>query len=1166
MYKIHVALQNARSLCNDLMLWKVMRIIVLLTIAGVVQVNAFTFGQQITLRLEKSSFEHALQQIRKASGYNVLYNPLSLTQATPITADFNEVPLEKVLAEVFNGQPVTYTINKNTIVVKSRPAKPRFHAPANVAARELVQEQQVRGIVRDTTGKILSGVSVYVKGKTAIGTTTDLNGRYILNVPGGSVLVFTMIGFETVEMSIAGKEVIDVILKESAFMIEETVVTAFGNRQRKTDLIGSVSSINPEELRMPMSNLTGAMQGRVAGMIAFQRSGEPGLDNADFFIRGVGTFGVNARPLILIDNMEVTADDLARIPVDDIASFSILRDATASAVYGSRGANGVILVTTKLGTEGRPRITLRAEQRLSAPTQMPQLADPVTFMRMHNEAILTRDPLAQTLYPEEKIAMTAAGADPLRYPAVDWLSEVTKPNTYTQNYNLSIAGGGQAATYMVSGNLTQDNGLIRVNPINNFNNNVDFKVYNLRSNIDVNVTKSTQLMVRAIVNFRNYSGPPEGGSSSFRNATRANPVLFQPIYQPGPQQAYISHPLFGNFEDGSGNLYLNPYAQIVRGYSEWSQSNMQVQVELRQDLSQWVEGLSYRGLANASRSAYMEYRRQYNPFYYSPTSIDPGTGAYTYFNINPLGGTEYLDFSDNGRGQESLFYMENAINYNRRFNDKHNVTGMLISTLRNRITLPRDQEGNVINTLPFRNASFSGNFTYVYDDRYHAQFTFGYNGSEVFARNNRWGFFPSAGIAWTVHNESFMEPLSDVLSTARLRLTHGLVGNDNISDTRFFYLSQVNLDNNQRRFSFGTSQGDENYNRNGVSINRYANPYVSWEISQQTNLGIDLGLFNGKVTFTGDVFRQMRSNVVQERAALPSSMGLSAVVLANLGKYRSEGFDAELVYNHNVNSNLWFQGRGTFTFARGEYVYYEEPNYDHAYLSLIGLDANQRRGYLAERLFIDDEEVFNSPIQSFGTMVMGGDIKYLDVNGDGVVNANDMVPIGFPTTPQINYGFGLTSGFKGFECSFFFTGMGRTSLHINATNGDANNSGSAPFGSMTSPNAVLQVWADSHWSEDNRNVYALWPRLSQNPLANNTQTSTWWMRNGAILRLKQVELAYTLNTDFTQRFRVDRFRVYASGTNLFKLSAFDLWDPEMGGAGLRYPLQRVFNLGVLVTL
>lgn len=1146
------------SLCN---FFRIMKLTLLMLVVFCMGVHAAGNAQQVTLDVKAAKLKDVLKAITDQTQTRFFYKEELIRNAGPVTITLRNKQLDEALKSILAAENLSFHRRSGTItIVPSRTPQP---SPVKAL---MPQNHEVRGIVRDSTGEILTGVSVFVKSTPSLGTTTDLNGRYILNVPANAVLVFNMIGFERQEFSTADKEVIDVIMVESASVMAEAVVTAFGEKQRKDDLIGSVASINPEELRVPSSNLTAALQGRVAGLISFQRSGEPGLDNADFFIRGLGTFGVNQRPLILIDNMEVSTDDLARIPVDDIASFSILRDATASAVYGSRGANGVIMVTTKLGKEGPPRISFRAEQRVSTPTQQLDLADPVTFMKMNNEAILTRDPLAITPYGEEKIALTEAGADPVRYPAVDWLGLLTRPTTRTQNYNLNISGGGQVANYAVSGNFTQDNGLLRVNPINNFNNNVDFKVYNLRSNINVNVSKSTQLMVRTVANFQNYNGPPVGGSRAFRNALQANPVLFNPVYEPGPQQAYISHPLFGNFDDG-GNFFLNPYAEIVRGYSEWSRSNMQVQVELRQNLSALVEGLSYRGLGNVSRGSYMEYIRQYNPFYYQPTTINPNTGAYSFININPDGGTEYLDFTENGRGQESLFYMENAINYDRVFQEKHHVTGMLISTIRNRITLPFDEQGSVISTLPFRNASFSGNFTYVYDDRYHAQFTFGYNGSERFADNNRWGFFPSGGLAWTIHNEKFMQPLKDIVSTLRLRLTHGLVGNDNISNTRFFYLSEVNLDDNGRRFNFGVTPGD--YQRNGVSINRYANPYVTWEISEQTNLGIDLALFNGRLGFTGDFFRQNRSNVVQERAALPSSMGLSAPVLANLGKYRSEGFDAELNYMHSVNENLWFQGRGTFTFTRGKYTYYEEPNFEYPYLSRIGLDVNQRFGYVAERLFIDDEEVFNSPQQSFGDVVMGGDIKYLDINGDGVVDANDMVPIGHPTTPQINFGFGLTTGFKNLDFSFFFSGMARTSLHIDPTTGDPNDdndNGSAPFGNIYSPNAVLQVWADSYWSEENRNVYALWPRLSQTPLENNSQTSTYWLRNGAFLRLKQVEIGYTLNPTFTRRFKIQNFRIYGSGTNLFSINSFKLWDPEMGEAGLQYPLQRVFNLGVLLTI
>ncbi|MCX2452251.1 TonB-dependent receptor [Pedobacter sp. PLR] len=1017
------------------------------------------------------------------------------------------------------------------------------------------QNRSVSGIITDIKGGILPGVTVSVKANSKIGTTTDLNGRYILNVPEGAVLIFSMLSYKKQEIAVGNKKTIDVTLLESDDALDEVVVTAFGNVQKKSDLIGAVTTISPKDLKVPSSNLTTALQGRIAGIVSFQRSGEPGMDNADFFIRGLGTFGVNQRPLILIDNMEVTIDQLARIPPDDIASFSILKDATASAVYGSRGANGVILVTTKIGVEGPAKISFRMEQRVSSATEKLKISDPVTFMKMNNEALLTRDPLAVTPYSDEKIAMTEAGADPILYPAVDWLSMITKDRTTTQNYSLSVTGGGSLATYAVSGSLTQDNGLLKVNPINNFNTNVDYKTYNLRSNINFNLTKSTQLMVRTIGNFQTYNGPPITGGQAFTQAISANPVLFQPVYQPGPQQSYIKHPLFGNYGNGD---YANPYANVVRGYQQRNTNNMQIQLEAKQDLSSIItEGLKFRSLANITRTSEYQILRQYSPFYYTPAQIDSKTGAYTFTNINPNTGTETLDFSSTGRGLSALFYMENAFNYNRTFSDKHTVSGMAITTIRNNITQPNGEDFTLLNTLPFRNASFSGSFTYAYDNRYHFQFAFGYNGSERFDVKYRWGFFPSAGVAWTIHNEQFMQSLKDVVSTLRFRATYGLVGNDAISDERFFYLSDVNLNNSAKAYSFGMP--GSLYTVNGVTTNRYANPTVRWEKSRQTNLGLDLGLFKNTFNLTVDAYRQDRSDIIQTRASLPAALGLAQVPLANLGKYRSEGVDAEATYNYTVNNDLWFQGRGTFTFARGEYVKFEEPYYNYSYLSRIGLPTSQQRGYIAERLFTDDNEVFNSPTQAFGSSVKGGDIKYLDVNGDGVINADDQVPIGYPTTPQINYGFGLSTGYKNFDVSFFFSGIGKTSLFINP-------SAIAPFGSVLAPKAVLKEIADSHWTEENQDIYAMWPRLSSTALANNTQTSTYWIRNGSFLRLKQVEVGYKLNPAFTRRIYIEGLRFYVSATNLFKVSSFDSWDPEMGGNGLAYPLQKVFNMGIFLTL
>lgn len=1019
----------------------------------------------------------------------------------------------------------------------------------------------ITGIVKDEKGEIMAGVTVLVKNKTSIGTATDLNGRYVLSVPEDAELVFSMMSYSSQTIQVGNKKIINVILAEAkAKDLQEVVVTAFGKKEKKSDLIGAVTTVSPKDLKIPSSNLTAALQGRVPGLISVQRSGEPGQDNADFFIRGIGSFGVNQRPLILIDNMEVTTDVLARLPPDDIASFSILKDATSSAVYGSRGANGVILVTTKVGKPGPAKLSFRAEQRFSAASQNLQIADPVTFMKMSNEAIMTRNP-AVPLYSDEKIALTAAGADPILYPSVNWLDMITKKSTTTQNYSLSVSGGNNLATYAVSGSLTQDNGLLKVNPINNFNTNVDYKTYNLRSNINFNLTKSTQLMVRTIGNFQIYSGPPITGSQAYAEALSANPVMFQPVYQAGPQQAYLKHPLFGNFSNGT---FLNPYADIVRGYQEKNSNNMQVQLEFRQDLSSiLLEGLSFRSLANLTRQSNYSILRQYNPFYYTPTK-DAVTGQYTYFNLNPETGTETLSFTPTGTGLAALFYMENAFSYSRIFHDKHEVSGMVIGTLRNNITQPSDQNLSLLNTLPFRNLNLSGSFTYAYDKRFHAQFAFGYNGSERFATNNRWGFFPSGGLAWTINNEKFMKPLANTISTLRLRLTYGLVGNDAISDTRFFYLSDVNLNDPNKAYSFGIPGSP--YTVNGITVNRDANSDVRWEKSTQANLGIDLGLFNGALNLTTDIYRQDRNDIVQARASLPSALGLSNTPLVNLGKYRSTGIDMEATYNQYINNDFWIQGRGTFTLAKGEYVRYEEPNYAYPYLTRIGLASTQVRGYIAERLFVDDKEVANSPSQSFGSTVRGGDIKYVDVNGDGKIDANDMVPIGRPTTPEIVYGFGLSTGYKNFDFSFFFSGVTNTSLFISPISSQPGDDtqGIAPFGNVTSPKAVLQSIADSHWTEENQNVYALWPRLSQSALANNTQPSTWWMRNGAFIRLKQVEFGYTLSKKVLTKLHVDSFRLYLSGTNLFKISAFNLWDPEMGGNGLAYPLQRVFNLGVKV--
>lgn len=1154
-----------------------MKLCVAFILLMVFQATANTsYGQKnISLEMENVHLSKVLKTLQKNTDYRFVFSNKVVDDLGTVDVKVKDMPVLELLPSLLKGTGLEFLrMDDNLIVIREYTNSKKatnLSNNASVTGESLIllrQDVEVSGLVTDTSGKVLPGVNVYVKSKPSIGTTTDLNGRYILKVPENTVLAFSMVGFVTQEIRVGSKRNIDVKMKDDTQMLEEAVVVAYGNKVKKSDLIGAVTSINISELKVPSSNLTSALQGRVPGMISYQRSGEPGADNSDFFVRGVGTSGTSSRPLILIDNIESTSDDLARIPWDDLESFTVLKDASSTAVYGSRAANGVIMITTKMGKEGAAKVNVRVEQRISAPTQKLEIADPVTFMRMRREAVITRTPLLKDeTYSLEKIARTAAGDDPIQFPAVDWLDYITKDVTTTRNFNLGVSGGGQTATYNVSANYTSDNGLLRFEPINDFNSNVKFNVFSFLTNISINLTKSTTLLARMKANLQDYNGPPVSGSDAYARALRSEPALFLPVYTPGEKQSYITHPLFGNYEDGA--QYENAYAQIVRGYSERKRSNLSFQTNLFQDLSSIItEGLKFRALVNIERKSYYTQSRTYDPFYYQP-SISPITGNVDkYLPLNQEQGTEYLDFEPGTRELGAALYSEAQISYDREFAQKHKVSGTLIGTIRNNISTPTNNDISLISTLPYRNLSFSGNASYSYDRRYRASFGFGYNGSEAFDKNARWGFFPSFGIGWSVSEEKFMESVRPIINNLRLRFTHGWGGNDKINNTRFFYLSDVDLDNGSHGYTFGIPGSSRSIN--GVLTRRYENPYVRWEISRKTNLGIDLGMFNGALQFSGELFKQLRYDIVQSRASIPASNGLQNDVLANLGKYESKGFEGELSYSKSVNKDLYFQARGTFTYATGGYVYFEEPNFQYPYLSRIGLNYDQQRGYVAERLFIDDDEVLNSPQQQFGgAQVLGGDIKYVDVNKDGVINANDLLPIGLPTSPEFVYGFGLTTKYKAFELGFFFTGLARTSLFVNPTaNYDPNNNvyGTAPFGSRNSPNALFQAWADDHWSENNQNIYASWPRLSEQPLENNVQNSTFWMRNGSFLRLKQVELWYTLNQTLSRKLRINNMRVYFTATNLLRWSSFKLWDPEMGGNGSKYPVQRVFNFGINISI
>jgi TonB-linked SusC/RagA family outer membrane protein len=988
------------------------------------------------------------------------------------------------------------------------------------------------------------------------GVTTDDKGEYSLTVSSDTVtLIFSSVGYKTQEVKVGNRRVVTVIMKEEAVELEDVTIVAFGT-QRKESVISAIQTVNTKDLVVPSSNLTTAFAGRIAGMISYQTSGEPGYDDASFFIRGITTFGTGkVDPLILIDNVEVSSSDLARLHPDDIASFSILKDATATALYGARGANGVVLVTTREGREGKVSVAFRFENSFSSPTSEIQMADPITYMKLANEAILTRRPTDPIEYHSRQIDMTA---DPNRnqyvYPAVDWLDMITKDVTSNQRANLNISGGGTVARYYIAGSVTQDNGILKVDKRSNFNSNVSLTKYLVRSNININVTKSTEAIVRVHGSFDDYSGPIAGGSDMYKKTLQMSPVRFPAYFEPDDAFQGVGHILFGN--DGTGN-YLNPYAELVRGYRQESKAVMMAQFEFKQNFGKWIEGLTGRLLGNTTRNSTFDLTRSYNPFYYDYITYDRLTDKYVLEELNPTGGEEYLRYYPGSKNISSLFYGEASLAYDRKFKEKHAVSGMLVGVIRNFQTA---NATTLQASLPQRNLGLSGRFTYNYDNRYFTEFNFGYNGSEKFDEGHRWGFFPSAGLGWVVSNEAFWTGnLKDVISMLKFRITYGLVGNDEIGNTRFFYISDVNIGGGVR---YMTGMDFTGISRTGVKIETYANPLIGWETAQKTNLGIEMNLFKDNLKIQADIYSEHRTNILQTRADIPTEMGLWATPQVNVGEADGKGIDISVDYTHSINKNVWLVGRANFTYARSTYAYYEEPNYGalgYYWRSRISYPVSQQWGYVAERLFIDDADISNSPHQDFGEY-LPGDIKYKDINGDGVINDIDRAPIGYPTTPEINYGFGLSAGYKNLDVSIFFQGSGRYSFWTDIGT-------MTPFLKTTSNNRTVESGlakfiADDHWSETSQNPYAGWPRLSNTRISNNNLRNTWFMHDGSFLRLKSAEAGYSLPAKWVERLRLVSARFYVSGTNLLLFSKFKLWDVELGGNGLNYPLQRVINLGI----
>jgi TonB-linked SusC/RagA family outer membrane protein len=1145
------------------------------------QVSAAVFSQKITYVNKDATLKQVFKQINKQTGYNIFWSPKSINSNHKIDATFKNASIDQVLVTCLKDFQLTYLIEGKSVIIKDAPAVNTPNVTDEAAA-----DNTITGTVKNEKGEGLAGVTIASTGDKKSGTLTDNNGRFVLDVKDGSEIKISSIGYKSQTITVtAGKKVYNIILVEDVTSAETVVVTAYGRKQLKEAIVGAVTTVKPGVLKIPASNLTNALAGQVAGVIAYTPSGQPGQDNAKFFIRGVTTFGYKQDPLILIDNVELTSNDLARLNVDDIESFSVLKDASATALYGARGGNGVILVKTKEGKAGKAQINVRLENSTSQSVKTLELSDPITYMRLFNEATRTRYPLNPIPYSENKIINTQAtlahapGSNEFVYPAVDWMNMLFKKRAPTQRGNISLQGGGGVARYYVAGSFSNDNGILRTDIRNNNNNNVNYKNYQLRSNVNINITDKTELIVRLSGTFNDYNGPLTSDGSLqtqlYNLASHTSPVDFPAYYPADSANLHTQHILFGNSPAASGtdgaSKYINPYAQLLSGHQRYSESRMLAQLELNQNLSFITQGLNFHAIMSTNRYAYFRSYLNYNPYYYTATNYDKASNTYQLQWINNLStgnnvAREYLNYTPLESNNSTFMYLQGVLDYAHTFGKDHNISAALIGT-RQQTVNSSVNSGNtttLFTSLPYRNQTVAGRATYSFKSRYYLEFNFGYNGSERFSANHRQGFFPTIGGSWIISDEKFWGDLYNVFDRFKLRASYGLVGNDAISDRRFFYLSDVNL-NGGNPASFGTNNA---YYRPGVSINNYENDDVTWEVSKQTNLGMEFTVLK-KINVIAEVYKNNKYNILQDRASIPTTMGLESGISANIGKAESKGIDISLDGKQNIGKSFSLAFRGNFTYSENKFTQYEAPDYPEAYRQQVGQPINRQYGYIAERLFVDDNEAANSPSQIFSTggfAPKGGDIKYRDLNGDGKIDAADQTFIGNPTLPQMVYGFGLSASYKNFDLSGFFQGQAKVSFFIDPAR-------TSPF--IKSPDSyytgntqLLKAYADDHWSEDHQNLFALYPRLGPDGavIENNRQNSNWWLRDGSFMRLKSVELGYTLPSRIAKSLGVKNTRIYFNGLNLLTWSPFKLWDPELGGNGFAYPIQKVFNVGINVNL
>lgn len=1125
---------------------RIMRALVLFLFIGIgVSFASNSYSQEtlLSISVDNKTVKDVFKQIEDNSEFIIFCMEDVVDLDRKVSLNLKNQDIETILNSIFKNTDNIFKIEDRQVIITKKASSQQ---PPAVLQQN---KTKVTGVVTDTNGESLVGASVVEKG-TLNGIMTDIDGRYEIYVADkNAVLSVSYLGYVTLDVKVEGKRNINVQLFEDSKALEEVVVVGYG-QQKKSSVVSAINTISTAELRLPTRNLTNNLAGQLSGLIAVQRSGEPGYDNSEFWIRGVSSFSGGTTPLVLVDGVPREMQD---VEPDEIETFSLLKDAAATAVYGAEGANGVILITTKRGETSKARISVRAETSVSQPTRLPQYASSYEYLKAYNEAMNNMG--SPSIYSDEILAMYRDHTDPMLYPDVNWF-DLLKDNTTNSRITLNARGGTERARYFVSGAFYTEAGLYESNTTDGYDANVGLKRFNLRSNIDLNITKTTVVSVDLSGQYLNTNYPGISSSDLFTHMSRVPSHLYPMIYDDG---TIAGHP------SPSANK-VNPYNLLNNsGYVKEWRTRIQSKVGLTQKLDFITKGLSYKAAISFDANMLYKMTRSKTVSQYFATGRD-GNGNLIYDEVisgsNALGGP-----SASNSGDKNI-YFENSLNYTRIFHEKHNVGAMLLYMQKD--YQPHNQP------LAYRKQGVVGRATYMYDDRYSIEGNFGYTGSETFASGHRFGFFPAVGVAWYISNEKFYsEKLSDILNKLKVRVSLGRTGNDNTGKSRFLYRQSMGSGGGYNvGYVDGASSGGVG---NSIIEGQFYAPEIGWEIEVKQNYGLELGLFNNKIDLQVDYFNNKRSNILLQRRTVGATTGFQVMPWQNFGIVKNQGVDASLVLNHSIGE-VHLSGRANFTFARNKILEYDEVPQRHSWMNVTGTRIGDRSIYVCDGFYTyDDFEITGEGLNREYKLKEGvvsselagdirpGDLKYRDLNDDGVINSFDAKRgLVDPENPEIVYGFGVSAEWKNFTINAFFQGAGNTSTIL----GQADNASALwPF-AYEVENSRLRAEFVNYWSDsDPNNFNVTYPRLRPTSHNHNNAANTFWVRDASFLRFKNLEVSYKLPKTFAQKLGMENARVYLMGNNLCVWDKLKMWDPEFGSAksGAAYPLTRTFSLGLDIT-